>query len=62
MEVKFTATGANTMIGCFQAGDVARVSDGLAKHLVDAGVATVVVSQLQPEPVVKTRKVRHARD
>lgn len=62
MLVKFVASGANTLIGCFQAGDVARVSDRLAEHLVQVGVAAPAEQQPVPEPAVKTRKVRHARD
>ncbi len=39
-QIEFIASGANTMIGGFATGDIARVADDLAKHLVEeAGVA-----------------------
>lgn len=40
MQVKFTKSGANEIVGGFSPGDFARVSDAMAKHLVeDAKVA-----------------------
>ncbi|WPG35138.1 hypothetical protein [Variovorax sp. EBFNA2] len=40
MRVKFIKFGSNSAVGGFAPGDVATVSDELAKHLVDeAGVA-----------------------
>lgn len=44
--VKFTKFGANSAIGGFAPGDVARVSDALAEHLVnEAGVAKFADAQ-----------------
>jgi len=41
--IRFTAQGANSLIGGFSNGDVARVDPALAKHLVEeAGVAKYV--------------------
>ena len=46
MQVKFTKSGANEIVGGFSPGDVARVSDAMAKHLVeDAKVAVYVESK-----------------
>ncbi len=33
--VKFITSGANALVGGFQAGDIMRVSPEMAKHLVD---------------------------
>ena len=33
--IKFTAQGANSVLGGFQSGDIARVSDAFAAHLVN---------------------------
>ena len=41
-QIKFTATGANSAVGGFSPGDIARVSTEMAKHLVDSGVAIYV--------------------
>lgn len=34
-QIKFIASGANSAIGGFQSGDIARVSDAFAAHLVN---------------------------
>ena len=40
VQIQFLAGGANSMIGGFCAGDVARVSAEMAKHLVEeVGIA-----------------------
>ncbi len=35
IQIKFTASGANSMIGSFARGDIARLSDTFARHLVE---------------------------
>ncbi len=48
MQVKFTKSGANEIVGGFSPGDVARVSDAMGKHLVeDAKVAVYVEAPKQ---------------
>lgn len=43
--IKFTAQGANSAVGGFNHGDIMRIGDALAKHLVeDAKVAVYVES------------------
>lgn len=62
--VKFTASGANSLLGGFSAGDIARVEDALARHLVDEiGVAKyldaapAVPAAGQPQkPAAKARR------
>lgn len=34
-QIKFTASGANSVLGGFQSGDTARVADAFAAHLVN---------------------------
>ena len=58
VQIQFLAGGANSMIGGFCAGDVARVSAEMAKHLVEeVGIAKVAVladpAPAQAKPVVK---------
>ena len=44
IQIKFTASGANSVIGCFARGDIARLSDTFARHLVEeARVAEYVM-------------------
>ena len=49
-QIKFLVGGANSLVGGFVAGDRARVSDALAKHLVDLGVAKYDAPQADPAP------------
>lgn len=35
VQIKFTASGANTLIGGFASGDTLRCGEALAKHLVE---------------------------
>lgn len=45
IQIRFTAQGANSAIGGFNSGDMARVGEALAKHLVDeARVAEYVTA------------------
>jgi hypothetical protein len=52
VQIKFLVGGANSLIGGFCAGDLARVSAELARHLVDdVGVAKFAdVPPVQPPP------------
>ena len=59
MRVKFTKFGANTATGSFAPGDIAEVSDALAKHFVeDAGVAGY--SEPPPTPAKAKEPVKTA--
>lgn len=43
IKIRFVAQGANSILGGFSAGDLARVAPDFAKHLVEeAGVAEYV--------------------
>ncbi len=53
-QIKFIASGANSIYGGFVAGDVLRCSLELANHFVEIGVAKFVEQEKPVEP--KTRK------
>ena len=55
-QIKFLVGGANSLIGGFVAGDSARVSVDLARHLVDLGVAAVDEPKAEPAPEPKATK------
>lgn len=48
VKIKFIRQGSNTMLGSFSSGDVARVSEALAKHLVDEALVAVYAEPVQP--------------
>ena len=60
VQIRFIRQGANSLIGGFSSGDLARVSDDFARHLVEvARVAEYVQSQQKDEPVPKrSRKAK----
>ena len=43
MKIQFTASGANSTLGGFMPGDVARVDPAIAKHLVEEAKVAVYV-------------------
>lgn len=48
VQIKFKAQGSNSLVGGFSHGDIARVGEALAKHLVEeAGVAEYVQAPAQ---------------
>lgn len=50
VQIRFTAQGSNTYVGGFTHGDVARVGEALARHLVDeARVAEYVLPPVSHE-------------
>ncbi len=61
VKIKFTAQGANSMIGGFSTGDVATVGEAMAKHLVEeAGVARYMEAGEPRKPAPPVRKPRAA--
>lgn len=45
IQIKFKVSGANSMLGGFSSGDIARVSEAFARHLVEeARVADYLVA------------------
>ena len=51
IKIRFTAQGANSVIGSFSSGDVANVGESFARHLVDeARVAEYLVAQTVAKP------------
>lgn len=62
--IKFTAQGANSVLGGFQSGDIARVSDAFAAHLVNEArvavyldAAPAAVDPAKPSKTQRRRKV-----
>lgn len=47
--IKFTAQGANSVLGGFQSGDIARVDDAFAAHLVNEARVAVYLETLPVE-------------
>jgi hypothetical protein len=59
IQIRFKASGANSVIGGFSSGDLARVSEAFAKHLVEeAGVADYVKASDQAKPAKAARKTK----
>ena len=71
VQIKFTTYGGNPLLGEFSPGDTARVSESLARHLVETKVArymqpaTVVQVPVQdlpaPKGVLKQKGKRNGR-
>ena len=54
VQIRFIRQGANSLIGGFSSGDLARVSEDFARHLVEeARVAEYVQAQQKDEPTPK---------
>ena len=54
VKIRFIRQGANSLIGGFSSGDLARVSEDFARHLVEeARVAEYVQAQQKEEPAPK---------
>ena len=54
VQIRFIRQGANSLIGGFSSGDLARVSEDFARHLVeDARVAEYVQAQQKEAAVPK---------
>lgn len=62
VRIKFTAQGANSMIGGFSTGDVATVGEAIGKHLVEeARVARYIEANEPSKPAATGRKPRAAK-
>ena len=60
IKIKFVRQGANSVLGGFSAGDVARVSDAFAAHLVNEARVAVYAEDApaKPVPEKRTRKLK----
>ena len=58
MLIRFKTHGANSAIGSFTHGDVARVGDALAKHLIDIKVAEYAEKPALVVPKLTRKKGR----
>lgn len=64
IQIRFIAQGSNSLIGGFSSGDLARVGESLARHLVEeARVAEYVVRRepIPVEPVDEPKPARRSR-
>lgn len=64
IQIRFIAQGSNSLIGGFSSGDMARVGESLARHLVEeARVAEYVVRRepIPVEPMDEPKPVRRSR-
>ena len=63
-QIKFTASGANSVLGGFQSGDIARVGDAFAAHLVNEARVAVYLdaapAAVNPEKPPKTPRRKAA--
>lgn len=53
VQIKFIRQGSNSMLGGFSSGNLARVSDALAAHLVDVAKVAIYTEQAQPAPAAE---------
>ena len=61
VQIRFIRQGANSLIGGFSSGDLARVSDAFARHLVEeARVAEYVQAPAKDEAPRRGRKPKGA--
>lgn len=63
VQIKFIRQGSNSAIGGFSSGDIARVSEAMAKHLVEeAMVAKYMDAPVKQEAVkVDLKRTRKAK-
>lgn len=61
VQIRFIRQGANSLIGGFSSGDLARVSEAFARHLVEeARVAEYAQPQMKDEAPKRGRKPKGA--
>ena len=61
VQIRFIRQGANSLIGGFSSGDLARVSDAFARHLVEeARVAEYVQAPTKEDVPKRGRKPKGA--
>lgn len=62
IQIRFKAQGANSLVGGFSHGDLARVGEALAKHLVEeAKVAEYVTAPQPAAPVAAEETPKKSR-
>jgi hypothetical protein len=63
IQIRFKASGANSVIGGFSSGDLARVSEAFAKHLVEEACVAEYVKASEPvKPAKPVRKAKAAAE
>ncbi len=61
IQIRFKASGANSVIGGFSSGDLARVSEAFARHLVEEACVAEYVKASEPvKPAKPARKAKAA--
>ena len=61
IQIKFIAQGSNSLIGGFSSGDIARVGDALAKHLVEEALVAKYVESPKPQEPAPVKRGRKAK-
>lgn len=51
IQIRFIAQGSNSLIGGFSSGDLARVGESLARHLVEEARVAEYVVRREPIPI-----------
>ena len=69
IQIKFTASGANSQLGGFSSGDIARVPEAFARHLVEEARvaayidgATAALPAATEQPPKTARRKKPARE
>lgn len=62
VRVRFKAQGANSIIGGFAHGDIARVSKEIADHFVEIGVAEYADKQEKQEEKHEVKRGRKPKE
>lgn len=61
IQIRFIAQGSNSLIGGFSSGDLARVGESLARHLVEEARVAEYVVRRAPIPVEPLEDPKPAR-
>jgi phosphoribosylformylglycinamidine (FGAM) synthase-like amidotransferase family enzyme len=62
VRIKFKAHGANSVIGGFSSGDIARVDAEFARHLVEEAKVAEYVQEAKAEDNQETKPARKVKD
>jgi hypothetical protein len=61
IQIRFKAQGSNSLIGGFSSGDLARVNEALAKHLVEDAKVAEYVTAPAADAAAQPKKARRGR-
>jgi hypothetical protein len=61
-KIKFTALGHSFAVGSFSPGDVARLPDDIAQHLVEQARCAQYAEAAEPEPQPPAKRRKTAKE